>query len=406
MNKVAEEGIAAHWSYKEKTKVSSKDQVYGWLRQLVELEDTTENAEDFIRTVTEDIMKETVFVFSPKGDVMELATGSTPLDFAFTIHSEIGYKCTGAKVNGKIVPLDYKLKNGDRVEVITSKTAKGPGKDWLDIVVTQGAKSKIKKWLKDKSFADNIKAGRELMEKEIGKLGMGMKEFEESLLLKKHMEKHNIPSLDEFYFQMGEKRSKVDVLLTKLRVEIEKNAPKDLDEIIDTNKSKGKTKKKNSKKNDYGIIVDGVENTLIRFARCCTPLPGDDIGGFVTKLTGIAIHRKDCKNYQHMVEEDPDRAIDVHWDESVTESKNNKYKFTFTLMANNRTNILMDVVNMIANHKINLSAVNSSEIYRGGEAFLSIRITIEIRDKSEYTNLVNNLSKIKGVISIKRNVGE
>lgn len=401
MDKIAEEGIAAHWSYKEKTKVSKKDQIYGWLRNIVEIHQGSENAEEFVQTVTGDIMKETVFVFSPKGDVVELAQGSTPLDFAFNIHTEIGCKCVGAKVNGKIVPLDYKLQNGDRIEIITSKNAKGPGNDWLDIVVTQGAKSKIRKWLKDQKLVENIKLGKELIEKEVAKLGMSLKEFEESTILKKHLEKHNIPSLEDYYFQLAEKRSKIDVILGKLKNEIERTKAPDIKNIEDLISKK---KEKNSKKNDYGIVIDGVNNTLIRFAKCCTPLPGDNVGGYVTKLTGITIHRKDCKNYQSLEDHDPGRIIDVQWDEKFLEKspKSNKYKFSFKILATDRLNILMDIVTVIANHKINLLTVNSNELTKGLDKLISIKLTIEISSKSEYTNLLNNLIKIKDIISIER----
>lgn len=401
MDKIAEEGIAAHWSYKEKTKVSKKDQIYGWLRNIVEIHQGSENAEEFVQTVTGDIMKETVFVFSPKGDVVELAQGSTPLDFAFNIHTEIGCKCVGAKVNGKIVPLDYKLQNGDRIEIITSKNAKGPGNDWLDIVVTQGAKSKIRKWLKDQKLVENTKLGKELIEKEVAKLGMSLKEFEESAILKKHLEKHNIPSLEDYYFQLAEKRSKIDVILGKLKNEIERTKAPDIKNIEDLISKK---KEKNSKKNDYGIVIDGVNNTLIRFAKCCTPLPGDNVGGYVTKLTGITIHRKDCKNYQSLEDHDPGRIIDVQWDEKFLEKspKSNKYKFSFKILATDRLNILMDIVTVIANHKINLLTVNSNELTKGLDKLISIKLTIEISSKSEYTNLLNNLIKIKDIISIER----
>ena len=217
MDKVAEEGIAAHWSYKEHTKVTKSDQVYGWLRNILELQKETETAQEFIDSVTKDIMNETVFVFSPKGDITELPQGATPLDFAFAIHTQIGCKCVGAKVNGKIVTLDYKLQNGDRVEIITSKNSKGPNKDWLDIVVTHGAKSKIKKVLKDLVRDQTIKNGRENLERELGKLGITLKEMEEDPIIKKHMEKNNITSLDEFYYHVGEKRSKIDIIIDKLR---------------------------------------------------------------------------------------------------------------------------------------------------------------------------------------------
>ncbi len=402
MDKVAEEGIAAHWSYKEHTKVTKSDQVYGWLRNILELQNEAETAQEFIDSVTKDIMNETVFVFSPKGDITELPYGATPLDFAFSIHTQIGCKCVGAKVNGKIVTLDYKLQNGDRVEIITSKNSKGPSKDWLDIVVTHGAKSKIKKVLKDLVRDQTIKNGRENLERELGKLGITLKEMEEDPIIKKHMEKNNIYSLDEFYYHVGERRSKIDIIIDKLRKKIEKERKIENINIEELMEKKKEKEKSSSSKNDYGIIIDGVNNTLIRFARCCTPLPGDEIGGYVTKLTGITVHRRDCKNFQGMVAQDPTREIDVQWDSKVVEQKENKYKFTFNVLVYDKPNVLMNIINLIANHKIHLVTINSNEISKNGENYMNFQITIEISNKSEYKYLLNNMLKMKEIISVDR----
>ena len=401
MDRIAEEGVAAHWSYKEKSKVTKKDKVYSWLRDIIEVNKEADNAKDFVSTITGDIIEDTIFVFSPKGDISELKKGSTPIDFAFAIHTEVGCKCIGAKVNGEIVPLDYKLKSGDRVEIITSKSAKGPGNDWLDIVVTQGAKNKIRKWLKDKKWEETIKAGKDIIEKEISKLPvpMSLKDFEESLVVKKHMEKHNVPTYDDLYFIMGEKRSKVDIIVDKLRGDIEAHKPLEPGEIV---KTPAVQKSKSGKKNDYGIIVEGVDNTLIRFAKCCTPLPGDEIGGYVTKLTGIAIHRKDCKNFENMVQHDPDRVIHVEWDEEVINKKVNKYQFKFSVITNSNKNILMEIVNLIANHKIVLTDINSSTIKRNNKDFNKIKVAIEISNKRDYNLLLENIKKIKDVVAVER----
>lgn len=401
MDRIAEEGVAAHWSYKEKSKVTKKDKVYSWLRDIIEVNKEADNAKDFVSTITGDIIEDTIFVFSPKGDISELKKGSTPIDFAFAIHTEVGCKCIGAKVNGEIVPLDYKLKSGDRVEIITSKSAKGPGNDWLDIVVTQGAKNKIRKWLKDKKWEETIKAGKDIIEKEISKLPvpMSLKDFEESPVVKKHMEKHNVPTYDDLYFIMGEKRSKVDIIVDKLRGDIEAHKPLEPGEIV---KTPAVQKSKSGKKNDYGIIVEGVDNTLIRFAKCCTPLPGDEIGGYVTKLTGIAIHRKDCKNFENMVQHDPDRVIHVEWDEEVINKKVNKYQFKFSVITNSNKNILMEIVNLIANHKIVLTDINSSTIKRNNKDFNKIKVAIEISNKRDYNLLLENIKKIKDVVAVER----
>ena len=400
MDRIAEEGVAAHWSYKEKVKVGKKDKVYSWLRDIIELNKEADSAKDFVTSITGDIIEETIFAFSPKGDILELKTGATPIDFAFAIHSEVGCKCIGAKVNGDIVPLDYKLKSGDRVEIITSKSAKGPGNDWLDIVVTQGAKSKIRKWLKEKKWEENIRLGKDSLEKEIEKLTipMTLKDLEESPVIKKHMEKHHIPTLDEFYFIMGEKRSKVEIIVDKLRDYQESIREKDIPQktII------APTQKSSRKKNDYGIIVEGIDNTLIRFAKCCTPLPGDEIGGYITKLTGIAIHRKDCKNFQNMIEHEPERQINVKWDLDVVNKKLNKYQFKFSIIAEDNKSLVMEIVTLIANHKIFLTDINSNTITKNGKKYLKIKVAVEISNKRDYSLLIENIKKIKYVIEIER----
>ena len=400
MDDIAEEGIAAHWNYKENKKSSKDDNIYGWLRHIIEFQNESDSTEDFIEGVTGDIDRGTVFTFSPKGDIIELPVGATALDFAFMVHTQVGCKCVGAKVNGRMVTIDHKLKSGDKVEIITSKNSKGPSIDWLDIVVTHGAKGKIRKFLKDENKETVTKIGRDNLEKEASKLGMTLKEIENDPTLKKHMEKNNIPNLDEFYFYIGEKRSRLDVLITKIKTSLEKERAAStltIEEVL-----KKKEEKKKEGKNDFGIVIDGINNTLIRFAKCCTPLPGDEIGGFVTKLTGITVHRKDCANFHAMVEKDPSREIMVKWDENLIETKMNKYNFTFTVVLNDRPNILMEIVNLIANHKINITSVNSYEVKKDGDRVVKVKISIEIKGKTEYDYLINNILKLKDVISVER----
>ena len=395
MDEIAEEGIAAHWNYKENKKSSKDDNIYGWLRHIIEFQNESDSTEDFIEGVTGDIDRGTVFTFSPKGDIIELPVGATALDFAFMVHTQVGCKCVGAKVNGRMVTIDHKLKSGDKVEIITSKNSKGPSIDWLDIVVTHGAKGKIRKFLKDENKETVTKIGKDNLEKEASKLGMTLKEIENDPTLKKHMEKNNISSLDEFYFYIGEKRSRLDILVTKIKNSLEKERAAStltIEEVL----------KKKEGKNDFGIVIDGINNTLIRFAKCCTPLPGDEIGGFVTKLTGITVHRKDCPNFHAMIEKDPSREILVKWDENLIETKMNKYNFTFTVVLNDRPNILMEIVSLIANHKINITSLNSYEVKKDGDRVVKVKISIEIKAKTEYDYLINNILKLKDVISVER----
>ena len=400
MDDIAEEGIAAHWNYKENKKSSKDDNIYGWLRHIIEFQNESDSTEDFIEGVTGDIDRGTVFTFSPKGDIIELPVGATALDFAFMVHTQVGCKCVGAKVNGRMVTIDHKLKSGDKVEIITSKNSKGPSIDWLDIVVTHGAKGKIRKFLKDENKENVTKLGKDNLEKEASKLGMTLKEIENDPTLKKHMEKNNISNLDEFYFYIGEKRSRLDILINKIKINLEKERAAStltIEEVL-----KKKEEKKKEGKNDFGIVIDGVNNTLIRFAKCCTPLPGDEIGGFVTKLTGITVHRKDCPNFHAMIEKDPSREILVKWDENLIETKMNKYNFTFTVVLNDRPNILMEIVNLIANHKINITSVNSYEVKKDGDKVIKVKISIEIKGKAEYDYLISNILKLKDVISVER----
>ncbi|MGL6023078.1 MAG: ACT domain-containing protein, partial [Cetobacterium sp.] len=219
---------------------------------------------------------------------------------------------------------------------------------------------------------------------------------------KKHLEKHNMPTLNDFYFHMGETKSKVEVIIAKVKIEQEKNKVYEENKIEDFIKEP--VKKKSAKKDDQGIVIDGTENTLIRFARCCTPLPGDDIGGYVTKLTGIAIHRKDCPNYLSMVNHDAARVIDVNWDEKLLDvpAKKNKYIFVFTIRAVDRQSILMDVVTTVSNHKINVLSLNSHNIKKGLDTIAVMKVTVELNNKDEYKQLVNHLLKIKDVISVDR----
>ena len=400
MDDIAEEGIAAHWNYKENKKSSKEDNIYGWLRHIIEFQKESDSTEDFIEGVTGDIDKGTVFTFSPKGDIIELPVGATALDFAFAVHTQVGCKCVGAKVNGRMVTIDHKLRSGDKVEIITSKNSKGPSVDWLDIVITHGAKGKIRKFLKDENRESVIKIGKDSLEKEASKMGLSLKDLENDPTLKKHMEKNNLQSMDEFYFYIGEKRSRFDILIAKIKAQLEKErvaSTLTIDEVL-----KKKEEKRKEGKNDFGIVIDGINNTLIRFAKCCTPLPGDEIGGFVTKLTGITVHRKDCSNFHCMVEKDPSREILVKWDENLLDAKLNKYNFTFSVLLHDRPSILMDIVNLIGNHKINITSLNSYDIKLNGDKVIKVKISVEIKGKTEYDYLLNNILKIKDVISVER----
>lgn len=397
MHVIAEEGIAAHWTYKEKNKSNRRDNVYSWLRQILEWQNVADTSEEFIKTVTGDILNETVFVFSPQGDVIEMAKGATPLDFAFHIHTEIGYKCIGAKVNGRIVPLDYKLHNGDQIEIITSKSAKGPGNDWLNIVVTQSAKSKIKRWIKEKQYDEKVKEGKLILEKELAKFDIKFKDLEEHEVTKEYLRKLHVPNFSELLFNFGIGRMKVDGYIERLVDQLKDKVEVDIHDLIIENQRK--RKKQN---NQQGIIIDGTDNTLLRFAKCCTPLPGDEVAGYVTRGSGIAIHRKDCTNFINLSKKEKSRVVDVNWDPKITNKNMNKYGFSFNVLMIDRPNGLMDLVKVIADHKINLIGVNSNSFLENGERLVNVKLNIEISDKEEAVRLKNNLRKLEGIISVNR----
>jgi RelA/SpoT family (p)ppGpp synthetase len=398
MHKIAEEGIAAHWAYKEKIKTNRRDNIYSWLRNILEWQNEAESSEEFINTVTGDILNDTVFVFSPKGDVIELANGSTPLDFAFHIHTQIGYKCIGAKVNNKMVPLDYKLKNGDQVEIITSKSAKGPGKDWLNIVVTHSAKSKIKKWIKDREFEENYKLGKSLVEKELLKYNLKLKDVENSDITKEFIKRQSLPNFDDLLFQIGIGRIPLDTFISKFKPLEEENVEENLEEILDKNNRKIRSN------DDNAIVIDGTDNTLVRFAKCCTPLPGDEVDGYVTRGQGITVHIKTCKNLIALKNKEPERIIPVKWNESIVKNKFTKFIFNFTIIAYDRNNLLKDIINLLSDSKMSLLGVNTHSYKNNGEKYAKLHLTIELNEREQFNRLTANLEKIKGIISVKRDV--
>ena len=398
MHRIAEEGIAAHWNYKEKNKHNRRDNVYSWLRQILEWQQFADSSEEFIKTVTGDILNETVFVFSPQGDVIEMLKGATPLDFAFHIHTQIGYKCIGAKVNGKIVPLDYKLQNGDQIEIITSKApAKGPGKDWLNIVVTQGAKSKIRKWIKDQQFEEKVKEGKQILEKELDKFDIKVKNLEESLFTTEYLKRYHLPNFTELLFNFGIGRMKMESYVEKYLENIKKDTEViNIDEMITENQKKSKISN-----NQQGIVIDGTDNTLIRFAKCCSPLPGDEVFGYVTRGTGIAIHRADCPNFLSLKANEEARVLEVKWDSKVVVKNTNKYGYNFSVTMLDRPNALMDVIRIISDAKINILGVNSNSYMENGDKLATMKLGIEISDKEQVNRLKNSLYKLEGIIRIK-----
>ena len=392
MHMIAEEGVAAHWKYKEKKSKSKDENYYAAVKKMIA---GNENVDSFVKEVTDNVLNETIFVFTPKGDVIELQNAATPLDFAFHIHTQIGYKTVGAKVNDKIVPLDYELKNGDKIEILTSKNSKGPGKDWINMVKANSSKVKIRKWFKDKEFEERTKDGELLLERELEKINLKFKDIEEDEKLFLYMKKYNINDTKSLFYKFATGELSLEGFTNRFEVK------KELDEkqVLEEETLKGNKRKE---KSTGGIRISGTDNTMYKFAKCCTPLPGDDIQGFVTKVRGIVIHRKDCKNLHNLLKNDPDRAIDVEWDVEEIGKSTSKYEFVFTAKALNRPNILMDIIKVFNDFKMDLINVNTTVTKENGIEYSLMKFDIMIKKRDDFDRLANNLKSMKDIVDIIR----
>ena len=392
MHRIAEDGVAAHWKYKEKKSKVKNEQYYAAVKKIIET--NSENPEKFAQTITGNVLNQTIFVFTPKGDVMELANGSTALDFAFQVHTQIGYRTIGAKVNDRIVQLDQVLENGDKVEVLTSKNTKGPGKDWINMVNNHGSKIKIRKWFKDKEFEEKTKEGEQLLEREFDKLGIKLKDLEEDERVFLYMKKFNIATMELLFYKFAVGDLSLDGFLNKFETKEEKN----LEQVLEEETEKGNRRKE---KSYGGVRISGTENTMYRFAKCCNPLPGDEIRGYVTRGRGIAIHRADCDNFHSLMEHEPDREIEVFWDEEATNSMT-KYQFNFTVKAIERNGMLLDIIRILNEYKMELINVNTNHVKENMNKYVLLHFGIMIRKREDFEKLANNLMSMKDIVDIMR----
>ena len=396
MHEIAEEGVAAHWKYKEKKSKSKNEKFYADAKKLtdsVQSKSDEKEQKGFAQEVTGDVLKQTIFVFTPKDDVMEMPRNSTALDFAFQVHTQIGYRTIGAKVNGRITQLDQVLKNGDKVEVMTSKNVnKGPGKDWLEMVNNHGSRVKIRKWFKDKEFEEKSKEGEQILEKEFEQLGLKLKEMLEDERVFLYMKKFNVADTKTLFYRFAIGDLSLDGFMNKFEKKEEKALEKVLEEETEkANRQKGK--------NNGGVKISGTENTMYRFAKCCSPLPGDEIRGYVTRGRGRAIHRSDCSNFLSLMEKEPEREIDVYWDESAI-SANTTYEFNFTIKASDRNGLLLDIIRILNEYKMNLLNVNTNTFKENGNKRILIHLRITIRSREDFDRLANNLKSMSEVIDI------
>ena len=393
MHRIAEDGVAAHWKYKEKKSKAKNEEYYAAVKKMIET--NSENPEKFAQTITGNVLNQTIFVFTPKGDVMELPNGSTALDFAFQVHTQIGYRTIGAKVNDRIVQLDQVLENADKVEVLTSRNTKGPGKDWINMVNNHSSKVKIRKWFKDKEFEEKTKEGEQLLEKEFEKLGIKLKDLEEDEKVFLYMKKFNITTMDLLFYKFAMGDLSLDGFLKKFEVKEEKN----LKQVLEEETEKGNRRKE---KSQGGVRISGTENTMYRFAKCCNPLPGDEIKGYVTRGRGIAIHRADCDNFHSLMEHEPDREIEVSWDEETANSSNAKYQFNFTVKVLERNGVLLDIIRILNEYKMELINVNTNYVKENMNRYVLLHFGIMIKNREDFERLANNLKSMKDVVDIIR----
>ncbi|MED4969561.1 RelA/SpoT family protein [Parageobacillus toebii] len=397
MHQIAEFGIAAHWAYKEgKTiKPNSFEEKLSWFREILEWQNDASNAEEFMESLKMDLFSDMVFVFTPKGDVIELPAGSVPIDFAYRIHSEIGNKTIGAKVNGKMVPLDYKLQTGDIVEILTSKHSYGPSQDWLKLAQTSHAKNKIRQFFKKQRREENIEKGRELVEKEVRSLGFDVKEILTAENVKRVAEKFNFSNEEDMYAAVGYHGITAAQIAHRLTDKWRKQ--RDLEEQQKKlTETIPETKIPTAKKRDYGIRVQGMDNLLIRLSRCCNPVPGDEIIGFITRGRGISVHRADCPNVQ--TEEALDRLISVEWGSDV--QSNREYNVEIEITGFDRRGLLNEVLQAVNETKTDISAVSGRSDHRNKIA--TIHMTIAIRNISHLQKVVDRIKQIPDIYSVQR----
>ncbi len=399
MHRVAEVGIAAHWRYKEgNTGASDVDSKLSWLRQLLEWQKDMRDAREFVETLKIDLFTDEVFVFTPKGDVINLPAGSTPIDFAYSIHSAIGNKMMGARINGKIVTLGYELKNGDIIEILTSPNIHGPSRDWLKIVKSSQARNKINQWFKKEKRDENIVRGKELVEREIKKAGFTFNQLFRQEWVDIVLKKYTFVTMDDLYAGIGYGAITANKVISRLKEEYRKTLkPEELQEqaVEASSGSKADRDKKKKSVPENGVVVKGIENCLVRLSRCCNPVPGDDIMGYITRGRGVSVHRKDCVNVNNI--DGDNRLIEVSW---FNASNRLAYKADITVMANDRTALLMEVTNSIGESKIPLKAINARTTK---DQIAIMNLTLEITDTEQLDRIIKRLKKIDSVFEVTRN---
>ena len=399
MHRIAEYGIAAHWAYKEanysgkgKQVVSITEDKLAWLRETLEWQQEMQDPQEFLETLKTELFEDEVYVFTPKGEIKVLPRDATPIDFAYSIHAEIGNHMTGCKINSKMVPIITPIKNGDIIEIITSDNSKGPSRDWLKFVKSSQAKNKINSWFKKAEKAENIEKGKELIEKELKRIGIAYSDIFKNEYINPMLDRYKYKDLEEMYAAVGFGAISPVKVISRMLIEYRKeHTEENIEEKIEElslNKVK-KTKPSNS-----GIVVKGIDNCLVKLSKCCNPLPGDEIIGYITKGKGVSVHRKDCSNVDQLFEE-ADRIIDVEW---YVEEKA-KYSVDIEIYANDRTGLLADIIKELNNINSKIIGVNARATK---ERIAITELTIEVDDVEELNKTIKTLRKVDSVYEVKR----
>jgi len=400
MHRTSEYGVAAHWAYKEGSSHvvagGNFEDKMSWFREIVELQQDAKDASEFVESLKMDFFSDLVFVFSPKGEVFELPAGSVPLDFAYRVHTEVGNRTIGAKVNGRIVPLDHKLKTGDIVEILTSKHSYGPSQDWVKIAQSSHARSKIKQWFKKEKRDENVAKGRELLEREIKRLGLEASVWLTDDKLQEVATKFTFNDVEDMLSAIGFNGITAAQVCSKLTEKLRKEAEEA--SLIELSNEPHEMKSPGAKRNrpNYGVTVKGIDNLLVRFARCCNPVPGDEIIGYITRGRGVSVHRLDCTNIPAAGEgEEADRVIEVEWEESVEAN----YSVDIEITGHDRRGVLNEVLQAVSESKTNISAVTSRAVKN---KMAMIHMTILIRNVQHLESVVEKIKRVKDIYSVQR----
>ena len=408
MHRTAEYGIAAHWKYKEssdgKAPVGkSEEEKLNWLRQILEWQRDMSDNKEFMSLLKNDLdlFADSVYCFTPQGDVKTLPSGSTPVDFAYSVHSAVGNKMVGARVNGKLVPIEYEIKNGDRIDIITSQNSQGPSRDWLKLVKSTQAKNKINQWFKKELKEDNILKGKEMLAQYARAKGFKITNYTKTQYLEAVLRKYGFRDWDSVLAAIGHGGLKEGQVFNKLVEAYDKENKKNLTDEQVLEAASETQEKLHIAKSKSGIVVKGIHDVAVRFSKCCNPIPGDEIVGFVTRGRGITIHRTDCVNVLNMSETDRTRLIEAEWQQPDTKEKE-KYMAEIQVYANNRTGLLVDLSKIFTERKIDLRSINSRT---SKQEKATISMSFEIGSKEELRSLIEKIRQVESVIDVERTTG-